>query len=386
MNKFQYVASVMRPKDFAELFTEKATMPGQQVQKYNRLLIEGLAENDSYLQVVSGVPITKLNYPKTVYIGKKVEEGRIRYDYLSTLNLPAIKNILLLVGAFVKVLTSDSVNAVISDVLNVSVAYGASFAAKLRHIPFVGVVTDHPDMMVGRSNHTHARMVKHVIDSCTHYVFLTEQMNKALNHKDKPYIIIEGVSDRRISTLKIGQTKNKQCIYAGLLDVRYGVKTMVEAFILANVADAELHVYGNGSYADELINIAQKHANIIYHGNVLNDEVVAAEERAALLINPRPTDEEFTRYSFPSKNMEYMASGSPVLTTNLPGMPREYQEYVYLFDDETVEGMAKTLTEVLNTPWETLREKGEQGRRFVLDKKNNVVQARRIVEMIKQGS
>lgn len=125
---------------------------------------------------------------------------------------------------------------------------------------------------------------------------------------------------------------------------------------------------------------------VIYHGNVLNEEVVAAEMEASLLINPRPTTEEFTKYSFPSKNMEYMASGTPVLTTNLPGMPQEYQEYVYLFDDETVEGMARKIREVLSFSPESLRRKGLDAQRFVLENKNNVVQAKKILTMLEQCS
>ena len=34
-----------------------------------------------------------------------------------------------------------------------------------------------------------------------------------------------------------------------------------------------------------------------------NDRVVEEQLRATLLVNPRPTTEAFTKYSFPSKNM-----------------------------------------------------------------------------------
>jgi len=43
-----------------------------------------------------------------------------------------------------------------------------------------------------------------------------------------------------------------------------------------------------------------------------------------------------------------MASGVPLLTTKLPGMPEEYNDYVYLFDDESVQGMRKTLDYLLS--------------------------------------
>ena len=102
-----------------------------------------------------------------------------------------------LLGAFFGVLLGNKTDAVICDVLNASVAFGASFAAHLKRKPFVGIVTDHPRMMVTGSGKKYIRMVERVIQNCTHYVFLTEQMNKTLNHKEKPYVIIEGVSDQK---------------------------------------------------------------------------------------------------------------------------------------------------------------------------------------------
>ena len=78
-----------------------------------------------------------------------------------------------------------------------------------------------------------------------------------------------------------------------------------------------------------------------------------------------------------------MASGTPVLTTKLPGMPEEYYPYVYLFEDETTEGMAKTLGQVLCLPEQELREMGIRGKQFVLSKKNNVYQTQKIVNLLK---
>ena len=115
---------------------------------------------------------------------------------------------------------------------------------------------------------------------------------------------------------------------------------------------------------------------------LLNTEIVAREQEATLLVNPRPTDEEYVKYSFPSKTMEYMASGTPVLTTVLPGMPKEYHPYVYLLEDETAGGITKMLKEVLSNSDEELFRKGTEARRFVLEQKNNVIQARKILEML----
>lgn len=101
-----------------------------------------------------------------------------------------------------------------------------------------------------------------------------------------------------------------------------------------------------------------------------------------MLINPRPSNEEFTKYSFPSKNMEYMVSGTPTLLTKLPGMPKEYLEYVYVLENESVDGMAEKLIEILNLSPEELKEKGKLAKEYVLNNKSNKNQAQRIIKWL----
>ena len=104
--------------------------------------------------------------------------------------------------------------------------------------------------------------------------------------------------------------------------------------------------------------------------------------KVTLLINPRPTNEEYTKYSFPSKNMEYMVSGTPILTTKLPGMPKEYYKHVYLIEEENVDGLKNILIDILNKPVEELYKFGNGAKEFVLNKKSNIMQAKKIINMI----
>ena len=147
--------------------------------------------------------------------------------------------------------------------------------------------------------------------------------------------------------------------------------------------NAQLQIYGPGDYVEELQEIAKEDRRIFYGGMLLNTQIVEEEQKATLLVNPRPTDEEYVKYSFPSKTMEYMASGTPVLTTVLPGMPKEYYPYVYLLEDETAEGIAAKLKQVLLQSDGALFEKGCAARSFVLDTRNNIVQAGKILDMLK---
>ena len=171
-------------------------------------------------------------------------------------------------------------------------------------------------------------------------------------------------------------------MYAGCISKQYGLGDLVEAFQKADIPDAQLHLYGPCDYPEELKQIASQDPRIVYGGMLLNTEIVDKEMEATLLVNPRPTHEEFTKYSFPSKTMEYMSTGTPVLTTRLPGMPEAYYPHVYFIEQETVDGIVDALHRTLALPDEALFAKGCQARNFVLKSRNNVVQAQKILEML----
>lgn len=384
-----YVSTSMDQEDFAALFTDKKTMPGQQGPKFNRLLMEGLVANGVEVHACTGRPVTRGNCAKKFLPPmKRVKNEKYIYLYGSILNLPIVKNIWQMMVSYFTICKEarKGSSAIVCDVLNASIALGASVAAKHKKIPCIGIVTDLPELMVTGVNQKHVKMVESIIDHCAGYVFLTEAMNEKLNPAHKPYVVIEGLCDVNMIQCEKMNTENKdirKCMYAGLLDARYGVKMMVDGFILADLLNVELHIYGDGPYAEELTKITEKHPNVVYHGTVMNDVVIQAELDADLLINPRPTHEEFTKYSFPSKNMEYMATGTPVLTTNLPGMPEEYKQYVYLMEDETEQGVCKVLLSVFSESESIRFEKGLQAKRFVLKQKNNAKQAERLLGILK---
>ena len=384
--RITYVSSAMEKESFSRLFTDSKKMPGQQAQKFNRVMIEGLGKNGVLVTALSGVPVTPFNFPHKWVKGQSIPEETVLWRYPATLNIRGIKNLWQMTAVFFGTLKScfrkDS--AVVCDVLNASVAYGAVLAGRLLGRPCIGVVTDLPHLMVTGTDAGHTKLVNRILKLCTGYVFLTQAMNDVVNPKGKPYVIIEGACDSAMAQVACSEKPagERVCMYAGLLDARYGAKAMVDAFLVANVPGVKLHIYGGGPYVPELEEVVKNHHNVVYHGTVLNDAIVTAEQQATLLINPRPTHEEFTKFSFPSKNMEYMASGTSVLTTKLPGMPEEYYPYVYLFEDETVEGMAKTLQQVLSLSREELAQKGSTAKQFVLEKKSNVCQAKKLLDML----
>ena len=378
-----YAVTTCSDRVYKQLFDHVKVKPAFQSQKYHRLLIEGLASG-ARVDVVANPPVNRSVLSENFVRLPDEEEGGACYRYIPAIRNPILKAAAVGFGTFFKTLfliRKDS--AVVVDGLNRITALSGMLAARLRGKPCVGIVTDLPDMLSG--SRFSKGLANFVIRHCTHYVLLTEAMNDYLNHQAKPYVILEGHADismtERIPALE-KKASPRICFYAGGVSKRYGLGNLVDGFRQADLPNAQLHIYGPGDYVKELQQIAAEDERIFYGGMLLNTEIVEKEQQATLLVNPRPTDEEYVKYSFPSKTMEYMASGTPVLTTVLPGMPREYHPYVYLLEDETAEGIANMLKTVLDNSEEALFRKGLEARRFVLEQKNNVIQARQILEML----
>ena len=174
-------------------------------------------------------------------------------------------------------------------------------------------------------------------------------------------------------------------LYAGGVFRQYGAQIMTDGFLKANLPNTQLHVYGPGDYVEELKAIAQKDSRVFYGGMLMNTQVEEKEQQATLLINPRPTHEEYVKYSFPSKTMEYMASGTPALTTRIPGIPEDYKPHLFFIDEETVDGVAQALEQALSHSDTELFTKGCAAREFILNTRNNVIQAGKIIDLLEKG-
>lgn len=171
-------------------------------------------------------------------------------------------------------------------------------------------------------------------------------------------------------------------MYAGGVYEKYGVKTLVEAFLKLKRNDIELHIFGEGSYTGELELISRNNPKVKYMGCVTPDKVVEYEKRALLLVNPRPTNETFSKFSFPSKTMEYLLSGTAVVSTKLPGIPEEYFDYMFSFDSDDRDSIFDKLNELLNFSNIELIDKGKLAHDFVLQNKNNVIMTSKIINLM----
>ena len=97
-------------------------------------------------------------------------------------------------------------------------------------------------------------------------------------------------------------------------------------------------------------------------------------------------NELFTQYSFPSKTIEYMSTGTPVLMQQLPGMPQEYCNYIYLYEEDTEESLQQAIKNLTVQSKNILENKGLTAKRFIVENKNAKKQVQKIIESLINGS
>lgn len=215
------------------------------------------------------------------------------------------------------------------------------------------------------------------------FVLYTEQMAERFHIERQQYEVIEGF--RAVPNRSPIPSDHFKVVYAGALNLKYGVGRLVDAMALIEDQSIELHLYGAGSGVTKIEEAAQKDSRILYHGRVPNTEATDAIYGASVLINPRNADDgEYTKYSFPSKDIEYLSTGIPTLLCKLPGMPPEYYGYFIDLGEAAPAQIATAIMQVKRMPVAERKAVGQAARSFILERMNCTHQAERIVQLFER--
>ena len=215
------------------------------------------------------------------------------------------------------------------------------------------------------------------------YIFLTKYMVEQYSADSKPHIIMEGLCNPKLFDGISADKRDNTLMYSGVLSRGFGIDKLLKAFCNCQ-GDYVLRLFGSGECEDLVREYALKDRRIVYEGRVDRSTLLKAQKSATLLLSVKPSDEEHTKYAFPSKVLEYMTSGTPVLMTKVKGIPDEYFDYCYTIEDESVDGIAKAIEITMQKPLKELEETGERARRFVTTNKNALKQGQRIKELLEK--
>lgn len=218
------------------------------------------------------------------------------------------------------------------------------------------------------------------------FALLTRHMADYM-HITQPYCVMEGIATENhpcVPPDSLGQ--EKIILYTGTLHRRFGILHLLEAFQHIQDADCRLAICGLGDSEAEIRDAARRDSRINFMGQIDRLEILRLQGKAAVLVNPRQNNEDFTKYSFPSKILEYLSSGTPVIAYKLDGIPDEYDPYIIYPEDQSTEALSATLQTVCGMTQDQRSAIGSKGREFVLTQKNSRAQVKKIVDLIRLTS
>lgn len=163
----------------------------------------------------------------------------------------------------------------------------------------------------------------------------------------------------------------------GLVEVN-GIREILSAFAMLPGERYRLFIAGDGPLTPLVREAATLDKRISYFGLILFEDVIELYAKADVLINMRLTQRLDSRYFFPSKIMEYLASGVPVISTCPSNMVEEYGNYAYLLIDESPESLVKMILDVEQIPEEDRRKMGVASQQYMAKNKTWNAQAEKI--------
>lgn len=198
------------------------------------------------------------------------------------------------------------------------------------------------------------------------FVVLTEQMTEKLHVGFRPFIVVEGIAELPTKKIEKDHKRGKRVAYAGKLLESFGVKNLLDAFMTLSDQETQLDICGGGDLSDYVRLCAEKDRRIHYHGVVSAEESRRLLEEADVLVNPRTNNEEYTKYSFPSKNIEYLLSGNTVVAYMLDGIPEIYKNFMVIPQTDAVSSLADAINMALCEPKEKQIERRDAAMEYLL--------------------
>ena len=326
----------------------------QSANIFQRKLISGIKKNGIEYKIISApfIGAYPMRFKKSRFRGFAVNS--LDYEYVPFNNVWGIRNFSR--AAALKRAIKDYFNHESEEELLILVycphspfLEAATYAKKLKPKSKIClVVPDLPQYMnldeKGRGLYDFfkkydIRHMERFIAEVDSFVLLTEPMKDVLKVGNRPYIVVEGIveEDQFSAHFEMPNDGLKRIVYTGKMNEKFGIKNLVDAFMRIEDPDYRLILCGDGDARGYVEEMSKVDGRIEYKGMVTAVEAKKYIESADVLVNPRPNNEEYTKYSFPSKNIEYLMTGKPVVAYMLDGMPDIYESFLFSADEENIE-------------------------------------------------
>lgn len=399
--KTLFIGSVVS-QDTADYITLNSRVkPSVAPINFQRNLIKGLSKYvaPKDMSIISLPPVA--TYPNGCFLSWGNKTGKIfgyLIHFIPTVNLPIIKQISSFFSTLVLCIHWSWKNR--EEKNKIVLVYGQTAYVALAQILICGlfrikscnIVTD---PIRYRSDFKNLNLVKQLLikfqwylterikNEYSSFVLLTESMVKDYISNRKPYIILEGIADPDI--FKGIETTPKAdppvIMYSGAISEGFGIPKLLDSFRKVN-ENVQLWLFGSGTCEEAIKKAQNADKRIKYWGKVPWRELLRHMKEATLLLSVKPVNASHSEYQFPSKIMEYMSSGTPVLATRVKGIPDEYFDYIFPIENDSIEGFVDAITTVSTIDIEELKKRGILAKQFISEQKNCYIQAKRVITLL----
>ncbi len=395
-----FLCGIYPPDHKEEIFRNSKKGYQFAAQNFQQAIVEGFIQNDVAVSVVSDPFISTfpLGYKKPyINFGPSKINGKAPVAPSSFINIPFLKQLSNRtkqeVFNWCRSNVAEKELHILVYSLNAHLMKIAVQAKKkFENVRLSIIVLDLPEFMGSNKLYRLLGLKKKDTDfiynniGCfDHFVLLTEAMSDRLHIEKDKYCVVEGIFNfnkeytERTDLLEEG---TETILYTGALARKYGIETLLKAFSSIENQGYRLIICGDGEAKELVEEYSRRDPRIQYKGKVPHELIVSYQKQASLLINPRGPGGEYTQFSFPSKTMEYFASGTPVLMYRLPGVPAAYFDHCYTIDETNETALADKITEVLSKPHVERAGLGRSASGFIINEKNAEKQVRKIIDLI----
>ena len=310
--KIVYFTTAQEEKDYRSFINVWKLPLNSSNQNFHNKLIRALAIKDK-VEVISVRPFSRSKTRVSKLKAETKQDGNITWHYLKRSG-GGINRTLSIIPQVKKILNAMDLEDTIfiTDTINTSIVRAVTKIQGKYRRPVIGVCTDSPSNISGTRRSYSVYLLEHC-SKFDGYLTLTKGLNTLFNPEGKPHYLFEGIVEDR-ECPKYGESKKPFFFFGGALMERYGVYDLIKAFKKLENNNVDLFIAGHHGDKDKLKEAIGDNQNIKFLGLLPVNKVLEYEQNAIASINPRPFSEDLDRFSIPSKTLEYMASGRPVIS------------------------------------------------------------------------